>query len=257
MLKKIIMAMLVMGIASAVMAQNHYMLTGQLSDSKGQPLPYTNCVLLNAADSSFACGTTSDLDGGFSLANIKQGHYLLRVSAIGYDTHWQTINMDKDTSLGTIVVESNATILNEIKVTASRPLYSANGEKVFYNVSDDPSVQSGNATDALQNAPGVEVDAEGNIKYRGGAEVTIWINNKPSHLKAEGLKQYLKSLPAGTLKRIEVIAHPSAKYHSKNCVINIITTAKVKHNELLCLGLNANSKPQASPWTDYVWANEK
>ena len=257
MLKKIIMAMLVMGIASAVMAQNHYMLTGQLSDSKGQPLPYTNCVLLNAADSSFACGTTSDLDGVFSLANIKQGHYLLRVSAIGYCTHWQTINMDKDTSLGTIVVESNATILNEIKVTASRPLYSANGEKVFYNVSDDPSVQSGNATDALQNAPGVEVDAEGNIKYRGGAEVTIWINNKPSHLKAEGMKQYLKSLPAGTLKRIEVIAHPSAKYHSKNCVINIITTAKVKHNELLCLGLNANSKPQASPWADYVWANEK
>ena len=257
MLKKIIMAILVMSIASAVMAQNHYMLTGQLSDSKGQPLPYTNCVLLNAADSSFACGTTSDLDGVFSLANIKQGHYLLRISAIGYDTHWQTINMDKDTSLGTIVVESNATMLSEIKVTASRPLYSANGEKVFYNVSDDPSVQSGNATDALQNAPGVEVDAEGNIKYRGGAEVTIWINNKPSHLKAEGLKQYLKSLPAGTLKRIEVIAHPSAKYHSKNCVINIITTAKVKHNELLCLGLNANSKPQVSPWADYVWANEK
>ena len=162
MLKKIIMAMLVMGIASAVMAQNHYMLTGQLSDSKGQPLPYTNCVLLNAADSSFACGTTRDLDGVFSLANIKQGHYLLRVSAIGYDTHWQTIEMDKDTSLGTIIVESNATVLNEIKVTASRPLYSANGEKVFYNVSDDPSVQSGNDTDALQNAPGVEVDAESN-----------------------------------------------------------------------------------------------
>ncbi len=37
MLKKIIMAMLVMGIASAVMAQNHYMLTGQLSDMHAAP----------------------------------------------------------------------------------------------------------------------------------------------------------------------------------------------------------------------------
>ena len=37
-----------------------------------------------------------------------------------------------------------------MKITASRPLYSADGEKVFYNVSDDPSVQGGNATDALQ-----------------------------------------------------------------------------------------------------------
>lgn len=113
---------------------------------------------------------------------------------------------------------------------------------MYYNVGDDPSVQSGNATDALQNAPGVEVDAEGNIRYRGGAEVSIWINDKPSHPKTEGLKQYLKSLPAGTLQHIEVIAHPSAKYHTQNCVINIVTTAKVKRNELLCLGLNANSR---------------
>lgn len=101
------------------------------------------------------------------------------------------------------------------------------------------------------------MDAEGNIKYRGGAEVSIWINNKPSHLKAESLKQYLKSLPAGTLQRIEVIAHPSAKYHTQNCVVNIVTTAKVKRNELLCLGLNANSRPQVGPWVDYVWSNEK
>ena len=255
--KKIMMAMLFVCIASAAMAQNRYMLRGQLADSKGQPLPYTNCVLLNATDSSFVCGTTSDFDGVFALADIKQGGYLLRISAIGHETRWQTLNIENDTNLGTLVVESNATLLNEIKITASRPLYSANGEKVFYNVSDDPSVQSGNATDALQNAPGIEVDAEGNIKYRGGAEVTIWINNKPSHLKAEGLKQYLKSLPAGTLQRIEVIAHPSAKYHTQNCVVNIVTTAKVKRNELLCLGLNANSKPQVSPWVDYVWANEK
>lgn len=81
--------------------------------------------------------------------------------------------------------------------------------------------------------------------------------NKPSHLKAESLKQYLKSLPTGTLQRIEVIAHPSAKYHTQNCVVNIVTTSKVKRNELLCIGLNANSKPQVGPWVDYVWSNEK
>ena len=167
------------------------------------------------------------------------------------------MSVQADKSLGVIKIAPISAALNEVQVTASRPLYSADGEKVFYNVGDDPSMQSGNATDALQNAPGVEVDAEGNIKYRGGAEVSIWINNKPSHLKAESLKQYLKSLPAGTLQRIEVIAHPSAKYHTQNCVINIVTTAKVKRNELLCVGLNANSKPQASPWVDYVWSNEK
>lgn len=255
--KRILILMLAMGIAGAAMAQNTFSLQGSLVDSKSQSLPFTNCVLLKTADSSFAYGTTSDLDGVFSLTGVNQGNYLLRISAVGHETYWQELAITQDMNLGVIEIADNATLLQTVQITASRPLYSADGEKVFYNVGDDPSVQSGNATDALQNAPGVEVDAEGNIKYRGGAEVTIWINNKPSHLKAESLKQYLKSLPAGTLQRIEVIAHPSAKYHTQNCVVNIVTTAKVKRNELLCLGLNANSRPQVGPWVDYVWSNER
>ena len=257
MLKRFIMAVLVTGMAGAVMAQTSYSLTGSVADTKGEVLAFTNCVLLHEADSSFAYGTTGDMEGQFAISHISSGSYLLRITFIGYKAHWRRIEINTDIDLGTITLDKNATMLEEVKVTASRPLYSADGEKVFYNVGDDPSVQSGNATDALQNAPGVEVDAEGNIKYRGGAEVTIWINNKPSHLKAESMKQYLKSLPAGTLQRIEVIAHPSAKYHTQNCVVNIVTTAKVKRNELLCLGLNANSKPQVGPWVDYVWSNEK
>ena len=249
--------MLTIAIASATMAQNNYTLHGGVTDTKGEVLPFTNCVLLHEADSTFAYGTTGDLDGKFAISNIAVGNYLLRITFMGYLPHWQRLEITQDIDLGTISLDKNATLLKEVKITATRPLYSADGEKVLYNVGDDPSVQSGNATDALQNAPGVEVDAEGNIKYRGGAEVSIWINNKPSHLKAESLKQYLKSLPAGTLQRIEVIAHPSAKYHTQNCVVNIITTAKVKRNELLCLGLNANSKPQIGPWVDYVWSNEK
>lgn len=257
MLKRFVLAVLAMSMASAIVAQTTFTLQGSLTDSKGEPMMFTNCVLLQQVDSAFAYGTTSDLDGVFSLAGVKEGDYILRITAVGHETWWQDITIDRDTNFGIIEIADNATLLEAVQVTASRPLYSADGEKVFYNVSDDPSVQSGNATDALQNAPGVEVDAEGNIKYRGGAEVTIWINDKPSHLKAEGLKQYLKSLPAGTLQRIEVIAHPSAKYHTQNCVINIVTTAKVKRNELLCMGLNANSRPQVGPWVDYVWANEK
>ena len=193
------MTMLMLCIAGATMAQNKYSPQGSLVDSKRQSLPFTNCVLLKAADSSFAYGTTSDLDGVFSLTGVNQGNYLLRITAVGNETYWQELSIAQDTNLGIIEISDNTTLLKEVKITASRPLYSADGEKVFYNVGDDPSVQSGNATDALQNAPGVEVDAEGNIKYRGGAEVSIWINNKPSHLKAESLKQYLKSLPAGTL----------------------------------------------------------
>ena len=81
------MVMLAVGVASAVMAQNAFSLQGSLVDSKSQALPFTNCVLLKATDSSFAYGTTSDLDGVFSLTGVNQGNYLLSISAVGYETY--------------------------------------------------------------------------------------------------------------------------------------------------------------------------
>ena len=150
-----------------------------------------------------------------------------------------------------------STSLNEIQITASRPIYSADGEKTLYNVDDDPSVQTGSASDALQNAPGVEVNAEGKISFRGGSNVEVWINDKPSHMDAESLKQYLKMMPAGNIKRIEVISNPSARYKTKGSIINIVTNQQVTHNRMLSAGINASTSPMLSPWISYVWSDDR
>ena len=147
--------------------------------------------------------------------------------------------------------------LEEIEITAERPLYSVDGEKQMYNVSDDPSVQTGTASDALQNAPGVEVDAEGNITLRGSQSVEVWINDRPSHLGGESLRQYIKTLPANAIERIEVITNPSARYGGGGPVVNIVTRTKVKRNEFLSLGASGNLRPQVSPWASYVYAGKK
>ena len=49
---------------------------------------------------------------------------------------------------------SDTLVLESISIVADRPLFSVEGEKTLYQVSDDPTVQSGMASDALQNAPG-------------------------------------------------------------------------------------------------------
>ena len=136
MLKRFFLAVLAMGMSSAMEAQTTFSLQGLLKSSKGEPVMFTNCVLLQQADSAFAYGTTSDLDGVFSLTGVKHGDYILRITAIGYETWWQDITIDRDTDLGIIEIADNATMLHEVKFTASRPLYSADGEKVFYNVNE-------------------------------------------------------------------------------------------------------------------------
>ena len=149
-------------------------------------------------------------------------------------------------------------LLEGVTITAERPLFSVEGEKTLYQVSDDPTLQGGVASDALQNAPGVSVDVEGNITLRGTSSVEIWINDQPSNLTEENLKTYIQTLPANAINRIEVITNPSARYATiADGIINIVMNSKIKRNEFLCFGANASSQPYVMPWVSYIWKNEK
>ena len=222
--------------------------------SVGIVTPDTTMQLIGAA--------FTEADGTFTITDVPAGSYLLKASLVGYDmlNLPVTVPQGKATlDLGTIGMKKMINALEGVSVTASMPVYMMDGEKTLYNVSEDPSVQTGTASDALQNAPGVEVDVEGNITLRGVSSVEIWINDKPSHLNAEGLKTFIQQLPANTLQRIEVITNPSARYSAKGTggIINIVTTSKIKKNSFVSFGVHGSSQPDVGPWVSYVWSNNK
>ena len=236
-----------------------FKVVGSLRDSvSGEFLPFVNVAVLDSVDSSFVKGGSTNFDGLFEVNEVPAGAYLLRVSAIGYQNILVPFNVVNNTALGTFRLKPGATTLKEVNITAEKPLYAMDGEKMVYNVSEDPSIQTGTTEDALQNAPGVEVDVEGNITLRGVSSVEIWINDKPSKLTEENLKTYLQTLPANALARIEAITNPSAKYATEaEAVINIVTSAHIKSNQFVSFGVNGSSQPFVSPWLSYMWAKEK
>ncbi|MBQ2097424.1 MAG: carboxypeptidase-like regulatory domain-containing protein, partial [Bacteroidales bacterium] len=204
-----------------------FKVVGELRDSvSGEFLAFVNVAILDSADSSFVKGGSTNLDGLFEITDVPQGAFILRISAIGYRNRMIPFRVTNNTALGTFRLKPGATTLDAVEITAEKPLYAMDGEKLVYNVSEDPSIQTGTTEDALQNAPGVEVDVEGNVTLRGVSSVEIWINDKPSKLTEENLKTYPQTLPANALARIETITNPSAKYAtSAEAVINIVTSA--------------------------------
>ena len=239
-------------------AQNN--ISGVLADStNNERLPFVNVGLMRAVDSVFISGTASDDAGRFKLEHIPDGKYIFFVSSIGYESLKKSLDITSDLDLGIVKMKPGSTTLDEVVIVEKRPLFSNEGEKTLYNVSEDPSVQTGTVSDALQNAPGVEVDVEGNITLRGVSSVEVWINGQPSNLNEENLKTYLQQMPANALERIEVITNPSARYSSNSDggIINIVTNSKIKKNQFLSFGARVSSAPNASPWVSYVWANEK
>ncbi len=236
-----------------------FTVVGVLRDAKtNEFLPYVNLAILDSIDSEFVKGGISDLDGSFELNGVPQGAFILRVSAIGYESYALPFKVTNNTNLGTLRINPGVTSLGEVTVAAERPLYAMEGEKLIYNVSEDPSIQTGTTEDALQNAPGVEVDVEGNITLRGVSSVEIWVNDKPSKLTEENLKTYLQTLPANAIARIETITNPSAKYATDaEAVINIVTSAHIKSNQFVSFGVNGSNQPFVSPWISYMWKKER
>ena len=241
-----------------LMAQHS--ISGTLVDGNtNESLAFVNVGLIRAADTVYISGTASNEKGFFKIENIRNGQYILQITAIGYENYKNILDITENVNLGIIKMNEGAVRLDEVVIIEKKPLFANEGEKTLYNVSEDPSIQTGTASDALQNAPGVEVDVEGNITLRGVSSVEIWINGKPSHLTDENLKTYIQQMPANAIKTIEVITNPSARYASKSDggIINIVTNGKVQKNQFVSFGLNASTRPDTSPWVSYVYANDK
>ena len=230
-MKKLFLSfIIVLATVSVAFAQNK--VTGTIvEEANGKVIPFVNVGLFRQADSVFVSGAASDDKGHFELV-APNGDYRLAVSAIGFQTFEQLLSVKGNQDLGKLQLKEGSTKLDEVVITEKRPLFAVEGEKTMYNVAEDNSIQTGTLSDALQNAPGVEVDVEGNISLRGTSSVEVWINDKPSHMTAENLKTYIQTLPANSLDRVEVITNPSARYGSKaDGIINIVTNAKIQKNE--------------------------
>ncbi|MBQ6070054.1 MAG: outer membrane beta-barrel protein [Bacteroidales bacterium] len=245
-------------------ASAQQLVVGKLLSAKdNQPIPFANIAMMSASDTTFLRGVVTDDQGAFKINNDTIAT-LLRLSAMGYETQFVAVPNTRDggptglgkIDMGTLVMHEGAMLLDVVKVTEKRPLYTVDGEKDLYNVAEDASIQTGNASDALQNAPGVEVDVEGNVTLNG-ASVEVWINDRPSHLEGEALKQYIKMLPANSIDRIEVMKNPSARYGSGSPVVNIVTNQRMLKNSFVSVGANGSSRPSISPWLSYVYSNEK
>ena len=234
-------------------------ITGKIIDEEvNDVVPFVNVGLFRVSDSVLVCGTAADFDGVFTLQNVPKGEMKLRISAIGYELFEMPLTVKGDMNVGTLKLKAGTMRLDEVVIAEKRPLFAVEGEKTMYNTAEDPSIQTGTLSDALQNAPGVSVDVEGNITLRGTSSVEVWINDKPSHMTEENLKTYIQTMPANSVDHVEVITNPSARYGSKaDGLINIVTNAKVQKNEFFSFGMNGSTRPSVTPWLSYVWSNDK
>lgn len=173
----------------------------------------------------------SGVDGKFELNLDSIGKCNIIIQAIGYNMMRKDLIIDGKNpkiDLGTLKLILRPEKLSEVTVTAEKPLVRTEVDKIVYSIETDPESKTATALEMLRKVPMVTVDGEDNIQVKGSSSFKVLLNGKSSTMMTQNAKDVLRSLPASTIKDIEVITNPSSKYEAEGTggIINIITVKK-------------------------------
>ncbi len=249
---KLLLLLLILLSASSRASENPKKCTikGSITDAaSNKPVEYANVLLYRHSDNAFMNGTITDSNGVYHFEKIAPGSYYLVYKFIGYKN--QTISNIDITSSTTekiipeIRLELNTSELDAVNVSTEKTPVEFKIDKKVINVDQQINAASGTAVDVLRNSPGVTVDADGNVLLRGSSNYSVLIDGKP---KPIGGADLLKQIPASSIKNIEIITNPSAKYDAEGTsgIINIIMKKQASD------GFNGLINASIGTWNRYT-----
>lgn len=212
--------------AAPVPVQNITVKGTVIDSATNKPLGYGTVALQDAATKTPVKSVLAKDDGSFELKAPEGKAYQLVVASVGYATKVLPVKVDGKTfDAGRILVTPSSKQLNEVTVTAVRPVMKQEVDRLSYDVTADPESKAISALDMMRKVPLLAVDGDDNIKLKGSGKYKILVNGKESALMAKNPSDVLKAMPATNIERIEVITTPPAKYDAEGLsgIINIIT----------------------------------
>lgn len=125
--------------------------------------------------------------------------------------------------------------MNEVVVQSQRKLISNQVDRVTYDVKADEESKTSSILQMLRKVPMVSVEADGTVKVNGSTNFVIFKNGKPNKTMQTNSKDVLAAIPASSIKKIEVITEPGAKYDAEGigAILNIVTDKTVSTNGLM------------------------
>lgn len=189
-------------------------------------------------------------NGDFSIENLPIfGNYTLKMTAIGYTDISQKVaftlkmpqqdaqgntdmsqalaGVDKD--LGNIKMHQDAKLLENVTITASKPLFQMGVDRKIFNVDKSLVSVGQSAQELMRNIPSINVDIDGNVTLRNAAP-TIFVDGRPTTLT-------LDQIPADAIESVEIITNPSAKFDASGGTAGILNIVLKKNRKA---GYNGN-----------------
>jgi iron complex outermembrane recepter protein len=215
-------------ILNVVIAASGQTLSISVKDDKRSPLPGAAVSVIHLPDSA-KLNTFTNGNGVAVFEKVSYGMYLISVSHLSYEKVDKSVMFKGDQREIEIELRDRINELGVMTVTARKPLITQEDDKMI--IDPEPIANtSTNTLEVLEATPGLFVDQDGGIYLNSATPAVVYINGREQKMSNQDINTILRSLPPGSVQRIEVLRTPSTKYDaaSSGGIINIVLKKGVK-----------------------------
>ncbi|TKB97144.1 outer membrane beta-barrel protein [Pedobacter cryotolerans] len=207
-----------------------YSISGNILDSvTNKPINFATVILKNEKNVQLKSVLTNK-EGFFNLDKLANGTFQLLIINVGSQNKKASVVINNSSkNFGNLFLVTSPTQLKGVTISAERPLIKQEIDRITYDLKADPESKVNSVLEMMRKVPMLSVDGDDNIQLQGNSNYKILINGRPSGMMERNPKDILKSMPASSIERIEVITTPPAKYDGEGLsgIINIITFKKL------------------------------
>ena len=214
-------------------AQNKVILSGEVKEKDGTPLPLATVAIENTIS-----GTYTDDRGRYSLSVIP-GKRTLIITLLGYNTIKTVVDIRKNMTMN-FTMEENSITLNSVEVYGKTKTQQVKESAFAVNALDvKPQINTlKNLNDMVNRTTGIKIREEGgvgsdfdlSINGLSGNSVRYFIDGMPLDTKGSGVS--LANLPVNIIDRVEIykgVVPASLGADALGGAINIITSQEKKN----------------------------
>ena len=244
--------------AEETLENNSGLVTGQITDAEKQILPGASIIV-----EGMHAGVTSDINGFYTIANLKPGTYTLKVSYVGYSPKEMTVTIANGKVLTRDVVLDEGAELKEVEVlgafSGQRKAFqmqkAAMGVTNVVSADQVGKFPDSNIGDALKRINGINVQYDqgearfGQVRGTSADLTSVTVNgNRLPSAQGDTRNVQLDLIPADMIQTIEVnkVVTSDMDGDAIGGEVNLVTKSTPSHRIL-----------NFTAGTGYTWISEK
>jgi len=231
-----IFGFLFLALLSVPIVAQQNQISGKVVDSDGNPVLGANVSLLDTGK-----GTSSDIQGNYTIINVAAGTYFIQVSYLGFQNVIKSVTVEGDTSVEFVLSRTSGQ-LNEVVVTANRRLQNVQKTALSVSVANAQEIsdlQIGNVNELGRITSNFRTYDDGGAAFplvstRGITTIDatpivgVYMDDVPL-FNVSSFPSYF-----GDIERIEILKGPQGTLYGRNSiggVINIISKSPTNYTK--------------------------